>query len=183
MLTPISKKHLEDKFGKAIRYPSHFNELALVISANTKESISANTLKRLFGFINEQREPRMVTLDLIAQYLGFNNWDDYLIDICRLARLEYPDKEMIDVGSLDILSYLEIHYAPNGRVLMRFLGDFRFEITEAINSTLLVADVVEVYNLFRFYPLIVPHVVRCGNHLGPFFVGKVSGITYMKVLE
>ena len=106
-----------------------------------------------------------------------------MVDICRNPHLEYPDNDMIDVGVLEMPSHLEIHYAPNGKVLMSYLGGFKFEVTEAINSMLQVADVVEVGNLFRFYPLIVPHIVRCGNHLGPLVLGRVSGLTYLKVLE
>lgn len=49
--------------------------LALDVESVTGEHIGVNTLKRLLGFIDDEREPRISTLDVIARYLGFENWE------------------------------------------------------------------------------------------------------------
>lgn len=68
----IDKK---EKINKEIRYPIDCEHLAYDIEKETKLRISANTLKRLFGFLDDTRTPRLYTLDVIARYLGFKNWD------------------------------------------------------------------------------------------------------------
>lgn len=66
---------IEDKIGKEIRYPIDCEHLAYDIEKETKLRISANTLKRLFGFLEDIKKPRLYTLDVVAKYLGFKNWD------------------------------------------------------------------------------------------------------------
>ena len=49
--------------------------LAPDIESATGEHIGVNTMKRLLGFIADERTPRTSTLDVIARYLGFDNWE------------------------------------------------------------------------------------------------------------
>ena len=67
MLSEIIKQKIEERFGKAVRYPKDCEALALVISQDCNERVSASTVKRLYGFVSGVEQPRRFTLDLIAQ--------------------------------------------------------------------------------------------------------------------
>lgn len=75
MLHPIVKGLIEEKIGKKIRYPADCEFIVVEIEKITKQRISTNTIKRLLGFIQGVRTPRLYTLDIIAKYLGFNHWE------------------------------------------------------------------------------------------------------------
>lgn len=76
MILPIKVIALiEEKIDKEIRYPSDCEYLSYDIEKETKLRISINTLKRLFGFLEDIKAPRLYTLDIIAKYLGYKNWD------------------------------------------------------------------------------------------------------------
>ena len=66
---------LKQKSGRDFRLSGDCEYLAFDIESVTGEHIGVNTLKRLLGFIDDEREPRISTLDVIARYLGFENWD------------------------------------------------------------------------------------------------------------
>lgn len=181
----LPKKVINDiviTYGKPIRYPSDCEEISRDISAKTGNPISVNTMKRLLGFISEEREPRLYTLDLIAKYLGFNNWDVYLMSIKESGNSEFGKIEEINVADLQANDKIEFHYSPDRMVVARFLGEGMFEVIKAENSKLVVGDQFEAKQFFINYPLYVNDVIRNGHHLGSFTAGKVSGITMLKKL-
>lgn len=71
--TPI-KQQIEAQFGQPIRYSKDCESLARHLSVVCRESISPTTLKRLFGFAKPIARPRLYTLDVLANYIGFGSW-------------------------------------------------------------------------------------------------------------
>lgn len=56
-------------FGQPLRYPGDYEALAEDVREKTGQPVSVNTMKRLFGVIGPEVEPRRSTLDILAQYL------------------------------------------------------------------------------------------------------------------
>jgi uncharacterized protein YpbB len=104
MLSPVIKEHIEKKLGKSIRYHSDLEFLCIEIEKETKQKISLNTLKRLFGFITGVSEPRLYTLDTIALYLGFTNWDVYLLSLDQSGNSGFNSLQEIKIESLPVSS-------------------------------------------------------------------------------
>jgi hypothetical protein len=42
-----------------------------------RRTVSVNTLKRLFGFLDENRIPRQSTLDIVAKSLGLKSYQEF----------------------------------------------------------------------------------------------------------
>ena len=68
---------LEEKMGKRMHTSRDFEALATSIFEQTHQLISASTLKRLWGYLDEGVTPRRTTLDLLSQFLGYAEWDDF----------------------------------------------------------------------------------------------------------
>ena len=51
MLSKITLNDIEQRFGKTVRYTTDCEALAGHISMETKQRVSASTVKRLLGFI------------------------------------------------------------------------------------------------------------------------------------
>jgi hypothetical protein len=66
---------IEKRFGRPIRYSKDCEALSISIARACHERISATTLKRLFGFARKIEAPRRYTLDVLAIYAGYANWD------------------------------------------------------------------------------------------------------------
>ena len=61
---------LREKSGYEIRLSHDCDLLTLDIESMTGEHIGVNTMKRLLGFIADERTPRTSTLNIIARYRG-----------------------------------------------------------------------------------------------------------------
>jgi len=100
MLLPEELKHqIEEKYGHPIRYPKDCEALAAHISRITDGTISASTLKRLFGFNHSSSQSNLYTLDLIARYIGYANWDD-LNELSRTTDQE-KDPDQIPISDTE----------------------------------------------------------------------------------
>ena len=82
MLQPITIAQITEKFEKEnhtpLLNPSDYVALKIDIDKASGQSIGLNTLKRLMGNIAGVENPRPSTLDMIAKYLGYNFWGQYL---------------------------------------------------------------------------------------------------------
>lgn len=183
MTIPIEiKEKLEAKLGKRIRLSGDCSILALDIEQVTHEHIGINTLKRLLGFIPDEREPRATTLNIIANYMGYESWD-------ALIKTESPSNsdfkeatEGIDVSQLALGEKVQIEYFPNRRVVMEYQGNFLFRVIHSENSKLHVNDILEVHHIISSYPLIVSEVIRAGKSLGLFTAGQTSGLSSVSII-
>lgn len=63
-----------------------YDVLSQAIRDRTMENLGVNTLKRLFGFKTDKVVPRLSTMDVTAQYLGY---EDYETQIKKLGEDAY----------------------------------------------------------------------------------------------
>ena len=68
---------VEASYGSPMKTSRDFEQLSQAISDSEHEQVSATTLKRMWGYINEPVTPRMSTLDILAQFVGYRDFDDY----------------------------------------------------------------------------------------------------------
>lgn len=169
---------LRVRCGNDLRLPSDVEALALDIEAVTKEHVGVNTLKRLLGFINDEREPRISTLDIVAHYLGYSNWD-VLQQLDSGSNSNFGNTtDTLDLETLQAGRIIQVSYQPNRRVFLEYQGDNRFLVIESVNSKLRKGDLLETAYIVNGYPLLATNVIRNGENLGNFTAGKAQGITY-----
>ena len=72
------KKIVIDKIGRTLESPADYEYLSEQIQKATGEYLSPTTLKRLFGYIPYDAQPRPATLSILARYAGYSGWQDYL---------------------------------------------------------------------------------------------------------
>lgn len=79
---------IEQEVKRKIRTPYDFEFLAGVIWERLHENISPTTLKRLWGYIDGADTTRRTTLCLLAQFLGFADWEAYLASLAARTDIE-----------------------------------------------------------------------------------------------
>lgn len=71
---------IEDQlgWGDSATWPSKdFERLNILIQERTKVSLSASTLRRLWGKVDYNNQPSATTLDTLARFAGYENWRSF----------------------------------------------------------------------------------------------------------
>ena len=182
MLPEFIKNRIELKFGKPIRYPKDCEALAAAISNKVDEKISATTLMRLFGLIkNSPTTPRLFTLDLIAQYIGLNTWEEAINEESLADNSYFENIDKIIISSLKPSQIIHIKYSPDRELKLNYQGENFFKVSYSVKSKLVKDDVLKILRLDLTFPLVCENVIRNNKDMGKFVGGKEDGITHLKV--
>lgn len=178
-------KRLQEKSGLAFNQSSHFDVLAQAIFDSTGESLGANTLKRLFGFNIKKVVPRRSTLDILARYLHFTDFDNLLLDLGEEADIScFSPVETVDINGLAAGASVKISYDPNRTLTLKYLGNFRFRVEDAIGSkNLKEGDVLTVSQIAKGHRFVASHVYRDGEDLGAYEAAKSKGVRELEVSD
>ena len=73
----LLREAMEKKAGRHMHTPKDFDFLSESIFESLHQKVSATTLKRLWGYLQESSAPRVSTLDLLAQYVDYADWESF----------------------------------------------------------------------------------------------------------
>jgi len=71
------KSEILKTFGEDLLYTKDCKFLADTICIETESRISTTTIRRLYGFLKTKNNPAKYTLDILAQYLNYENWEHF----------------------------------------------------------------------------------------------------------
>ena len=178
VLSPYITQLLENRCGREIRRSSDCEFLVLDIESVSGEHIGVNTMKRMLGFISDERTPRISTLDVIARYLGFAGWEVLRLHDDKSNSDFGIDTDEVKADTLPIGQHIRITYTPDREITVEYLGDGCFHVLFSKNSKLEQGDEILLTHLVRGYPLLVSKVMRDGKCLGAFTAGKERGVNF-----
>jgi len=69
---------VEVAFGRKMKTPRDFEWMSEELRLKRGEAVSANTLKRLWGYLPGTTRPRQYTLDCLARYLGYRDYQHFV---------------------------------------------------------------------------------------------------------
>lgn len=176
-------QEVEKEYGRRVATSTDFNALELAIQEKTKEVVSYSTLKRLWGYVSLSPTPRISTLDILSRYVGYSDFKAFCKELSKRATVDsgFFTSEFLDVSTLTEGDSVQIGWAPNRLVALKYLGDFKFEVTESANSKLEPGDTFELASIIFGYPLYIPHILRNGEYTPSYIAGKDGGISILKV--
>ena len=136
-------------------------------------------MKRMLGMIDDEREPRLSTLDIVAHYLGHQDWEELKrFDKGSNSACGEDDEGVLQTSNLTEGGILAVSYPPDRVLKLRHLGGGRFVVERSEQSKLHVGDVLTVTHFVKGYPLLASDVTRDGKSLGAFTAGKERGIDF-----
>ncbi|HWY12116.1 MAG TPA: hypothetical protein VN026_12365 [Bacteroidia bacterium] len=182
MISKIVKSLIEKQFGHPIKYSRDCEALAANISTACKCKISATTIRRLFGVTKSNQNPRPYTLDILAQYIGYNDYDKLIASLNKNDKGEENSITEISTDSLRKGEKFEITYSPNKILTILYIGKKQFKVLHSKNSLLKQDDVFKLSYFALHHPLFILEVVREGESVGKIIEAKVSGVTLIKKL-
>ncbi len=77
--TTIEKlcRAVETTVGKKMHTPKDFDTLSEIIFDKLHQNISPSTLKRIWGYLPSSITPRLSSIDLLAQFVGYDDFDAF----------------------------------------------------------------------------------------------------------
>lgn len=160
------------------------NAIAKRLGANGR--LSATTLMRLWGYVNERTKTRITTLNILAQYVGYVNFDAFEKSIEKngdkvqsgILAGRTLRSSMLSEGDL-----IEIRWNPNRVVAVRSLGKSRFFVVRSENSKLQVGDTFECLFFVQNEPLFIDRLRHNDQQLSSYVCGRDDGIQYRLVTQ
>lgn len=166
--------------GRSINTSDDYQFLAGMIQARTGNYISPTTLKRIGGYLAEQVETRLTTLNILAHALGYRDINDFEEN----ANDEMPDSN--PVGAMIIESrkqkagfIVELSWRPDRRCTLRYLGDEQWEVIKSEHTRLKEKQKLRAPYIIDREPLemlLISDPEVAGNMSGAYVCGRNHGV-------
>lgn len=128
------KAKIEQKvnWGKADLWTKYdFERLSEMIFEQTRTRLSVSTLMRFFGKVNYNSVPSVTTLNVLSQFVGFDDWRSFPSSKFKLGKIKIPVLLGVVLGTLLVVLYYVISFPKN--------SDFSFfskkVLTEGVPNT------------------------------------------------
>ncbi len=168
--------------GRSIRTPQDFDFLRTRIYEKTREIISPSTLKRTFGYLHHDVQPSRSTLNILAQYVGYRDYDHFLLASESVSSQSYHvPHHTLCTETLRLGARLRLTWPPNRECLVRHQGESNFIIEEAVNTKLSVGDTFSSMLMICNEPLYLSNLVHHGAAPITYVIGSRDGIMFEKL--
>ena len=74
------RRTIETQAEREMRTPKDFDFLSERIFEKVHQTVSPTTLKRMWGYLSEAVAPRISTLNILSQFVGFDDWESFCQD-------------------------------------------------------------------------------------------------------
>lgn len=170
-----------EKSGLDHNSPKSYGTLSLAIFEVTGERLGENTLKRAMGQLNENRTPHKHTLDILARYLGYRDWEQ-LDSSVSPGDSGFTVKDGILSSDLTAGQRIVFTYAPDREVEIEYMGGNRYEVIQSSGSSLKAGDTIEMGGLHCSFPMVASSVIREGKDMGQYHAAEKLGIASIKLI-
>jgi hypothetical protein len=182
-MTQRLKNEIETALGREMRTPNDFEYLRERIYSRLQIMISRTTLMRIWGYLDEKVIPRESTLSILAQFLGYRNWEEFQQNSSPLeAEGSNPvlSRRLNVTNELALGDCLRLTWQPERVCDIKYLGELRFIVTASEKTRLKKGDTFECSLIVEGEPLYLDNL-RQGNHPPIAYIcGKKSGINFEK---
>jgi hypothetical protein len=172
---------IETALSHKVQTPKDFEQLRERIYARLHILMSRTTLMRLWGYIDDSVKPSKNTLNTLAQFLGYKDYDEYL----RQSALS-PDQQSSPVMSrrLSVAPTLApgdrlcLTWLPDRVCDVEYLGNLAFRVLAAQNTRLHSGDTFQCSLIIEGEPLYLDNLVQGGAQPTAYVCGKKAGVRF-----
>lgn len=177
-------KKVEERYNRRISTTTDFEALSVVIEHECGDTLSASTLKRLWGYVPTSSAPRISSLDVLCRFIGLH---DFKAFCQRLSETGGTDSEFfstkyITSADIPIGAKLSLQWMPDRKIEITHIRPGRFKVDYNHNSHLQVGDEFDASSFMVGYPLFIPMVFRCGAPVSSYIAGRQHGIISFEVI-
>ena len=175
-----------NNYGHVPTTPVEFNALCHDILQKTGKQISLSSIKRLWGYVKYDGFPSITTLNTLAHYNGFRDWETfrtkssgkYLNQDSSFLNDSVINSEMLNIGDHLILSW-----SFDKQCEIECIAPSRFRIVATNNIKLQPDDTLTLHSVSVGLPLYITHIERNGLSLPAYIGAKKGGITSIEIIH
>lgn len=159
--------------------PAEFNNLSTIIFEKTKSRISTSSIKRLWGYVSYDNFPSRTTLNILARFNDFKDWDSFRQEIeydkaNTGSTSAFIDGSLVNASLLNIGDVIVLKWAEEKECTMEYISYLRFKVLDSKNIKLLPDDTCTLSSVCIGLPLFISNIQR-GNLIIPGYVGAKTG--------
>lgn len=174
-------KDIETALGQRMQTPKDFEMLRTRIYARLHVYVSRTTLMRVWGYVNEEVTPRTSTLNILAAFLGYRDWEEY-----QQQTLLPKDQQSSPVMNrrLSVTTAmargdrLRLTWQSSRVCDVEYLGDLTFQVIASENTRLRRGDAFQCSLIVEGEPLYIDNLVQEDRNPIAYVCGKKSGVTF-----
>ncbi len=176
---------IEKEVKRRIMTPYDFEFLAGVIWERLHEKVSAQTLKRIWGYLDGADSTRRSTLSLLARFLGYSDWDEYVYALSSRSDVESKTfvGEGLHIDDLKAGDKVEVTWLPNRHCVFRYEGEAHFTVLVSENAKLQVGDTFETAHFLVGVPMYIDRLARGSEPPTAYVAGAKNGLNSVKIIE
>lgn len=178
-------KEIETALNHQIKTPKDFIFLRDNIYSRLHVLVSRTTLMRIWGYLSEDVKPRVGTLSILAEFLGYRNWEDY----CRNAVLPKEEqsnpvlnRRLSVTSALDPGDCIRLTWQPDRVCDIEYIGNLTFRVMASQNTRLHKGDTFQCCMIIEGEPLYLDKLIQGDAHAIAYVCGKKSGVRYESLL-
>jgi len=179
------RAEMEQVLGRKLKTPNDFMFCVGAIWEKLHQNLSPTTLKRLWGYIDGADTTRLSTLNILSQFLGYSDWEDYLVCLEQKSESQSGILQQPQIAASDLQkgTQIEIQWQPNRRCVLEYLGENSFVVLESEHSKLQKGNTFECLSFYLHQPLYIDNLIQDNNPPVSFVVGKRDGLTVVRKVE
>lgn len=165
--------------------PSEFDEASLKIEKAIKMTFSPSSLKRLWGYVDYTNEPAKSTLNKLARYNGFPDYQAFIASIStdRADDSGFLEDSLISTDRIAAGERLALAWNDGKECLMLCIAPHRFRIETSKNIKLQEGDTLTLHIIGIGHPVYATDIVRCGEHISVYHGAKKGGLRSFRHLR
>ena len=179
------RQDIEQNINRHLRTPYDFEFLAGEVWKRLHEQISPTTLKRMWGYISGAETTRHSTLCILAQFLGFSDWEAYISSLATRTDVESSMFAGEGIRSDELLpgQLIEATWLPDRKCIFRYEGANTFTVIESHNAKLLPGDRFATACFLIGKPLYADRLTRGSEVPTSYVAGSRHGLNSAKLLH
>lgn len=165
---------------REIRTPRDFEWLSAQLN-KMGERLSPTTLKRAWGYLPEEVQPRRLTLNILSRYLGYHDFSHFCAaHAADNGPVSNPvmGKSLRPVQDLGIDARVMLTWQPGRMCIIRHLGRGMFVVEEAEVTRLRPGNTFQCGLIIEGEPLYLNNLVQGGQPPRNYCCGMHNGVHY-----
>lgn len=173
------RSDLEQRVGQQLQSPADFQLLIQQIWEKNHAVLSLSTIKRLWGYVESNGAPRLSTLNTLAQFLGFTDWNAYLVALEQREGTESAmfTGEGIQTVDLQAGDRIAVAWRPNRQCTFRYIGDNQFVVEDSKNAKLQQGTTFSASRFMIAQPMYLDNILLADGTRTSYVAGKRNGLT------
>lgn len=174
-------KDIEQAINAPIRTSKDFDKLSERIYARLHIMVSSNTLKRVWGYLDDGVQARKTTLSILAQFLGYRDLEEYEVQsVLPQEQQSSPilSRRLTVSSDLQVGECLRFSWLPDRICEVEYMGNLTFQVLHAVHTRLREGDTFQCSLILEGEPLYLDNLRQGAFPPVAYVCGKKSGIRY-----